>query len=221
MQRAGLGPVARLSPAIHTMDTLLRDLRYALRTLVRTPGWTTMAVITLALGTGANAAVFSLIDALLFRPPPGVRAPAGVATVYTSDFSSGPYGETSYPDFVAIADGIQAFDRVAAEDGEQVAPVRVGTDMERVRYSRVSGGYFTVLGLAPVLGRGLSGRGRGDRCHGGGCQRRVLDARAGARPLGDRLVDQASAIARSPSSGSRRRRSAASISDTRWTSGRR
>jgi len=53
------------------METLLQDLRYAGRTLVRTPGWTAMALLTLALGTGANAAVFGLVDALLFSPAPG------------------------------------------------------------------------------------------------------------------------------------------------------
>src|SRR5262245_58557982 len=148
--------MAQLSPVTLLVETLLSDVRYAARVLLRTPGWTTMAVLTLALGTGANTAVFSLIDALLFQPPPGVRAPGSVATVYTSDFSSGPYGDTSYPDFVAIAEGISAFDGVAAEDGEQVATVHVGTDMERVRYSSVSGAFFGVLGLTPTLGRGIS-----------------------------------------------------------------
>ena len=138
------------------METLLQDLRYAGRTLVRTPGWTAMALLTLALGTGANAAVFGLVDALLFSPAPGVRAAGSLVTVYTSDYSSGPYGDTSYPDFVAVAQGVKAFERVAAEDDEQVAPVRVGDDMERVRVSRVSGGYFGVLGLAPSRGRVIS-----------------------------------------------------------------
>ena len=138
------------------METLLQDLRYAGRTLVRTPGWTAMALLTLALGTGANAAVFGLVDALLFSPAPGVRAAGRLVTVYTSDFSSGPYGDTSYPDFVSIAEGVTAFERVAAEDDEQMAPVRVGDDVERVRVSRVSGGYFGVLGLAPSHGRVIS-----------------------------------------------------------------
>ena len=137
------------------METLLQDLRYAGRTLVRTPGWTAMALLTLALGTGANAAVFGLVDALLFRPAPGVRGPGSLVTVYTSDFSSGPYGDTSYPDFLSIA-GVKGFEQVAAEDDEQIAPVRVGDDMERVRVSRVSGGYFDVLGLTPGRGRAIA-----------------------------------------------------------------
>jgi predicted permease len=137
------------------MDTLLQDLRYAARTLARTPGWTAMAVLTLALGTGANTAVFGFVDALLFRPAPGVQAPGRVMAVFTSDFSSGPYGDTSYPDFVSIAAEVPAFESVAAEEDNLVAPIRIGTEVERVRVSRVSGGYFATLGVAAALGRPL------------------------------------------------------------------
>jgi predicted permease len=138
------------------MEMLLNDIRYAVRTMRRSPGWTSMAVLTLALGTGANTAVFGFVDALLFRPAPGVRAPGGVVTVFTSDYSSGPYGESSYPDFLSIAGGIAAFERTAAEDDSLVAPVRIGDEMERVRISRVSGEYFDVLGLVPNPGRAIS-----------------------------------------------------------------
>src|SRR5687767_9655464 len=133
------------------MDTILQDLRYAARTLARTPGWTAMAVLTLALGTGANTAVFGFVDALLFRPAPGVQAPGRVMAVFTSDFSSGPYGDTSYPDFVSIAAEVPAFESVAAEEDNLVAPIRIGTEVERVRVSRVSGGYFATLGVAAAL----------------------------------------------------------------------
>src|SRR5882672_454848 len=137
------------------METLLQDVRYAVRTLTRTPGWTSMAVLTLALGTGANTAVFGFVDSLLFRPAPGVRAPGRVMSVFTSDFSSGPYGDTSYPDFISIAAEVPAFESVAAEDDSLVAPIRVGDDVERVRLSRVSARYFEVLGLATRPGRAI------------------------------------------------------------------
>jgi predicted permease len=138
------------------METVLQDLRYAVRTLTRTPGWTSMAVLTLALGTGANTAVFGFVDSLLFRPAPGVGAPGRVMAIFTSDFSSGPYGDTSYPDFLSIAAEVPAFESVAAEDDSLVAPMRVGDEVERVRISRVSGRYFEVLGLATGPGRPIT-----------------------------------------------------------------
>jgi putative ABC transport system permease protein len=138
------------------MESVLQDARFAIRGLLRTPGWTTMAVLTLALGTGANTAVFGLVDSLLFRTPPGIRSPGSLQRVFTSDFSSGPYGDSSYPDFAAMARAVPAFERVAAEDDERVAPVRVGNDLERLRVARVSGGYFALLGLAPAMGRAIS-----------------------------------------------------------------
>jgi predicted permease len=135
------------------METLVADVRYGLRTLFRTPGWTSMAVLTLALGVGATTAVFSFVDALLFRQASGVGAGATLVSVYTSDFSSGPYGDSSYPDFVSMGSDTTAFVALAAEDGSSVAPLRVGNEMERVRTSRVSGTYFDVIGGAPALGR--------------------------------------------------------------------
>jgi predicted permease len=137
------------------MGTLLQDLRYAARILTRTPGWTAMAVLTLALGTGANTAVFGFVDALLFRPAPGVVAPGRVMAVFTSDYSSGPYGDTSYPDFVSIAAEVPAFAIVAAEDSSLVAPIRVGDEVDRVRVASVSGRFFDLLGVGAAQGRPL------------------------------------------------------------------
>ncbi len=135
------------------MESLLYDGRHAVRTLLRTPGWTAMAVLTLALGVGANTAVFSFVDALLFRAAPGVGAP--LVSVFTSDFSSGPWGETSYPDFISIQTATAAFEDLAAEDDSGVAPLRIGEDVERVRVSSVSGRYFTTIGSTAAVGRTL------------------------------------------------------------------
>jgi predicted permease len=135
------------------MEKLFQDLRYAFRTLARTPGWTAMAVLTLALGTGANAAVFSFVDALLFKPAPGVRPARPLVAVYTSDFSSGPYGTTSYPDYVSLRNDTQAFAALSAFDDSATATMKVADDLQRVRVARVSAEYFDVLGVKTVNGR--------------------------------------------------------------------
>jgi len=135
------------------METVLQDLRYGFRTLFRTPGWTAMAILTLALGVGSTTAVFSFVDALLLRQAPGVARGGTLVSIYTSDFSSGPFGDTSYPDFESIQSETLAFAVIAAEDAASVAPMRVGEDTSRVRVSRVSANYFKVIGTAPVLGR--------------------------------------------------------------------
>ena len=84
------------------MSTWVADVRYAPRAFARTPGSTAVVLLTVAVGTGANAAVFSFVNALLLRPAAGVTDPARLAAVFTSDFSSGPYRESSYPDFRSI-----------------------------------------------------------------------------------------------------------------------
>jgi predicted permease len=138
------------------MESLLHDLRYAVRTLLRTPGWTSMALLTLALGTGANAAVFSFVDALLFKGAPGVHPQRPLVAVYTSDFSSGPYGGSSYPDYLSFKTGISAFRALTAFDDSAQRTLRVGDDLQRVRVARVSGEYFDTLGVRPALGRPLT-----------------------------------------------------------------
>jgi predicted permease len=138
------------------METLVQDLRYAGRTLVKAPLFTATAVFTLGIGVGANAAVFSFVNALLLRPAAGVAAPRSLVAIYTSDFSSGPYGTTSYPDFESLRDGTTAFSAIAAEQDDGTAIVRVGGTAERVRLSLVTASYFDVLGLRPVIGRPIA-----------------------------------------------------------------
>ena len=135
------------------MESLLHDLRYAARTLVRTPGWTSMALLTLALGTGANAAVFSFVDALLFKSAPGIQPRRPLVAVYTSDFSSGPYGVSSYPDYVSFKSDTTAFATLAAIDASAQMTLRVGDDLQRVRVARVTAEYFDALGVQPSNGR--------------------------------------------------------------------
>ena len=138
------------------MDSLLHDLRYAFRMLARTPSFTAIALVTLALGTGANVTVFGFVSALLLRPAPGVADPGNLISIFTSDYSSGPYGDSSYPDFLSIRNDATAFRDLAAEQTGAVAVLRTTEAVERVRVSAVTGRYFDVLGVKPTLGRLIS-----------------------------------------------------------------
>ena len=113
---------------------MFSDLRYALRQLARAPGFAAAAVLTLALGIGANSALFSLVNALVLRPPPGVAAPERLVALYTSDFSGPAYGTSSYPDVRAFAGrhdvfkGVAAFSPTTAGLGPGAYAVRVGVE---------------------------------------------------------------------------------------------
>jgi len=135
------------------MHSLLRDFQYALRVLARAPAFAAITVLTMGIGTGANATVFSFVSGLLLRPAPGVADPSSLVAIYTSDFSSGPYGSSSHPDYVALERDTTAFTAMAAEQDDVTGVVRVGDVIERVRISSVTGGYFHVLGLEPRAGR--------------------------------------------------------------------
>jgi predicted permease len=135
------------------METLWQDLRYGVRMLLKNPGFTLIAVVTLALGIGANSVIFSLINALLLRPLP-VEDPERLVAVYTSDFGGARYGPTSYPDYVDFRDRNQVFSQLVAF---QMRPFSLSVEGENERVSGeiVSGNYFSALGLTPTLGRGF------------------------------------------------------------------
>ncbi len=135
------------------MQTLWQDLRYGARMLLKQPSFTLITVLTLALGIGANGVIFSLVNALLLRPLP-VDKPAELAAVFTSDYSSGDFGASSYPDYVAFRDRNQSFAGLVAY---QPQPLSLNVDgaNERAFGEIVSANYFTVLGLKPALGRGF------------------------------------------------------------------
>ena len=135
------------------MEQLFTDLRLAVRLLVKSPAFTLVAVVSLALGIGANTTIFSLLNALLLQPLPG-REPARLATVYTSDFSGPLYSASSYPDYLDFRAQAGSFDGLAAFG---VLPV-VMTDRgesRRVVGQFVSGNFFEVLGLGAAYGRAL------------------------------------------------------------------
>ena len=137
------------------MGNLLQDLRYGARMLSRNPSFTFVAVLTVALGIGANTAIFSVVNALLLRPLPGVSDPARLAVVYTSDFSSSRYSTSSYPDYVDLRDQNQSFSDVAAFADNQPFHLSTGAEAERIMGAAVTGNYFATLGVKIELGRPL------------------------------------------------------------------
>jgi predicted permease len=131
------------------MDTLLQDLRYALRMLRKNPGFTVVAVITLALGIAANTTIFSWINATLLNPIPGVARPSEMVAV-----EMGRAGSFSYPDFLDLHDRGKSFAGLTAF---AFAPVSLtgASKPERIWATLVTANYFDVLGVKPALGRGF------------------------------------------------------------------
>lgn len=129
------------------------DLRYALRMLRKKPGFTLVAVLTLALGIGANAALFSLTDAVLLQSLP-VNHPDQLTTISSCDPTLGPDVSTSfsYPMYQDLRDKNEVFSGVLARGGAQMNISYEGRN-DRVRGELVSGNYFDVLGVRPWAGR--------------------------------------------------------------------
>src|SRR5918992_620502 len=137
------------------MDTFLQDVRYALRQLVRSPGFTVVAVMTLALGIGANAALFTMAQAVLARPLPGVRASDRLVWLAPVNVRGGQTHVMSYPDYVDYRDRSGVFAELAAFEVTRFSLSGNG-EPERVRGQVVSGNFFSVLGTPMRLGRGLT-----------------------------------------------------------------
>jgi putative ABC transport system permease protein len=131
------------------IDTLVQDLRYGARMLVKTPGFTLVVAVTLALGIGANTAIFGLVDALLLRPLPVAEAPSQLVGIVRGDGRGAPL---SYPDFRVMSERNEVLSGLALY---MHAPISFGngTRSEVVLGSLVSGNYFDVLGIKPALGR--------------------------------------------------------------------
>jgi predicted permease len=136
------------------LDDLVRDVRHAGRLLRRNPVFTAVAVISLALGIGANGAMFSLADELILRPLP-VRDPGAVVTV-TADTPDEDFGGggVSYPNYRDLRDGSQSFDGLVASHISRVSFARSRQTVREMRMGMlVSDNFFSVLGVQPALGR--------------------------------------------------------------------
>jgi putative ABC transport system permease protein len=137
----------------HPLDILIHDLRYAARSLRRSPAFTIAAVLTLAIGIGASAAILSVVNRVLLRPPPFAEVDR-LAMVWETDRASGTTREpASIPDFVDFRARSRAFESFAA-----ITPVEMNVstgqgDPERVAGLGVSAEFFSTVGLAMLAGR--------------------------------------------------------------------
>lgn len=133
------------------MQDILLDVRYAARGLLRRPGFATTAVLCLAVGIGANAAMFGVVDALLLRPPAGVQDPRSLVWVRLKVTGTDQTTSFSYPDFVdfehaSAASGLAAYAVGTNSFGRGVDALDVNTLI-------VTPSFMPVLGVAPAIGR--------------------------------------------------------------------
>lgn len=134
------------------METLLKDVRYGLRMLVKSPGFTVVALLSLALGIGANTAIFSMVSAFLFAPLP-VDHPGQLVSIFTSDVKNPGPLPTSHLNYVDYRDKNEAFSDILAYTGAGVSLSGTGGESKQVFAQVVSGNYFDVLGVKAEHGR--------------------------------------------------------------------
>lgn len=133
----------------NSLEHLLQDLRFGLRMLLKRPGFTLVAILSLALGTGANTAIFSLVNMMLLRPLP-IEKPAQLVSLNNTSRSSFP--TFSYPNYKDLRDRNDVFSGLIAY---RLTPLSLSHDgiNERVWGYEVSGNYFETLGVKTALGR--------------------------------------------------------------------
>ncbi len=160
----------REARGLPVLDIVLQDLRYAVRQLLKSPGFTTAAVLTLALGIAVNATMFSLVSAFLLRRPPG-REPERVAVVSSVNPAPSFHADVNHvsaPNYLGWRQANHVFaDMTASDDYRTVSltaqgpPAAAGQltsagQPEALRSAAVSSNYFSVLGVSPELGRTFS-----------------------------------------------------------------
>ena len=130
---------------------MLQDLRYGLRLLVKSPAFSAVAIVSLALGVGANTAIFSLVNALLLKPIP-VQDASRLAAVFTTDVRNPGNLPLSHLNYKDLRDQNQVFSGMAAFTFAQMN-WSAGNESEQIPAQVVAGNYFSVLGVQPAIGR--------------------------------------------------------------------
>src|SRR5712691_6781535 len=134
------------------METLLKDIRYGIRSLLKRPGFTAIAVITLALGIGANTAIFSVINAVFLRPLP-YHEPERLVTIWEQSPQRGMYQmPVSFANLRDWADQNHTFEQISAYTFTNLNLTGAG-EPARLSAVRSSANLFSLIGAAPQLGR--------------------------------------------------------------------
>ena len=153
MCRYGLRRVAARNRASRQsriiMDTLLQDARYAIRMMLKAPGFTVAVLLTLTLGIGASTGMFSVVNAILLRPLP-YRAPDQL--VYVSELANGERSSVAWPNFVDWRQRTRTIHDIAVY-GSNASTMTGGDKPRRLNGRRVTWNFFRVLGVSPHLGR--------------------------------------------------------------------
>jgi macrolide transport system ATP-binding/permease protein len=139
-----------LKSRIEWLDNLVRDLKYAIRQLVKNPGFAATAVLVLALGIGASIAIFSFVDAALIKPLP-YESPTRLVNLFESN-QTGPRFHLSYLDYLDWKRRNHVFSSMAMY-GQDDFMLTSATGTQQADGARVSDGFFRTLGVKPVLGR--------------------------------------------------------------------
>ena len=135
------------------MESLITDLRYAVRWMAKSPGFSLVAVLSLGMGVGVNTAMFSLVDSLLFRPLP-VTSPQTLVDVFTAGGDGDEYATSSYADYLDLKAQNTVFSDMIGYS-PMMAPLSLG-DRSRVTLGQVvTSNHFSMLGVRPFLGRML------------------------------------------------------------------
>src|SRR5215475_3097344 len=133
------------------MSPFWQDVRYSLRMIAKSPGYAAIAILTLALGIGANTTIFSWINSTLLNPIPGLKTPNEVVALSLSRSGENPFPFT-YPDLEAMRNGQQSFSGITTGNVAPMSLTGKGKP-ERVWGMVTSANYFDVLGVRPILGR--------------------------------------------------------------------
>ena len=134
------------------MTTTINDLKYGLRILVKKPGFTAIALVTLAVGIGANTIMFSISDLLLLAHPGKVKAPEQLVHCGFQDPEAIGF---RYSEYLTVCDSGLAFSEILAQAGDVWGTLVYEGSVQQVKGFYVSANYFSVLGVTPIRGRGF------------------------------------------------------------------